>query len=228
MPLLAPEQLLRDTPRLADIPGVIVHGRYDAICPLQSAWELHQAWPKADFQVIADAGHAAFEPGIAAALVAATPGLCGPPFGAGVIGLLQRVSEASVAVDGVVIGAIQRGLLVLVGVQPHDDEARAERLLARLLGYRVFPDDAGKMNLSLTAVGGGLLLVPQFTLAASTAKGTRASFTSAAPPAVAARLFHHLVARAKDMHGPVATGRFGADMRVQLINDGPVTFWLEG
>ncbi len=144
------------------------------------------------------------------------------------IGLLQRVSEASVAVDGVVIGAIQRGLLVLVGVQQHDDEARAERLLERLLGYRVFPDDAGKMNLSLRAVGGGLLLVPQFTLAASTAKGTRASFTSAAPPAVAARLFDHLVAHAKDMHEPVATGRFGADMRVQLINDGPVTFWLEG
>ncbi len=143
------------------------------------------------------------------------------------IGLLQRVSGASVAVDDAVIGAIDRGLLVLVGVQKHDDTARAERLLERLLGYRVFPDAAGKMNLSLKDIGGGLLLVPQFTLAADTRKGTRASFTAAAPPADGERLFNHLVARAHAAHQPFATGRFGADMQVRLCNDGPVTFWLE-
>ncbi|MBK1632000.1 D-tyrosyl-tRNA(Tyr) deacylase [Thiohalocapsa halophila] len=143
------------------------------------------------------------------------------------IGLLQRVSQASVAVDNAVVGAIDRGLLVLVGVQKHDDEARAQRLLERLLGYRVFPDDAGRMNLSVRDTGGGLLLVPQFTLAADTKKGTRASFTSAAAPADGERLFDHLAARARAAHEPVATGRFGADMQVRLTNDGPVTFWLE-
>jgi D-tyrosyl-tRNA(Tyr) deacylase len=142
------------------------------------------------------------------------------------IGLLQRVSAGSVEVDGVVVGRIDRGLLVLVGVQQGDDEARAERLLERLLGYRVFPDSSGKMNLSLRDIGGGLLLVPQFTLAADTRKGTRASFTSAAPPAEGERLFDHLVRRAEASHAPVATGRFGADMQVSLTNDGPVTFWL--
>jgi D-tyrosyl-tRNA(Tyr) deacylase len=142
------------------------------------------------------------------------------------IGLLQRVSAGSVEVDGTVVGRIDRGLLVLVGVQQGDDEARAERLLERLLGYRVFPDSAGKMNLSLRDIGGGLLLVPQFTLAADTRKGTRASFTSAAPPAEGERLFDHLVRRAEASHAPVATGRFGADMQVSLTNDGPVTFWL--
>jgi len=143
------------------------------------------------------------------------------------IGLLQRVSQASVAVDDAVVGAIDRGLLVLVGVQKHDDEARAERLLERLLGYRAFPDDAGRMNLSVRDIRGGLLLVPQFTLAADTKKGTRASFTSAAPPADGERLFDHLLTRARAAHEPVATGRFGADMQVSLTNDGPVTFWLE-
>jgi len=143
-----------------------------------------------------------------------------------VIGLLQRVSEAAVTVDEAEVGRIDRGLLVLVGVQKGDDEARAERLLERLLGYRVFPDAAGRMNLSVTDIGGGLLLVPQFTLAADTKKGTRASFTSAAPPAEGERLFDHLVARARARHEPVATGRFGADMQVRLTNDGPVTFWL--
>jgi len=142
------------------------------------------------------------------------------------IGLLQRVSAGSVEVDGVVVGRIDRGLLVLVGVQQGDDEARAERLLERLLGYRVFPDSSGKMNLSLRDIGGGLLLVPQFTLAADTRKGTRASFTSAAPPAEGERLFDHLARRAEASHAPVATGRFGADMQVSLTNDGPVTFWL--
>jgi D-tyrosyl-tRNA(Tyr) deacylase len=143
------------------------------------------------------------------------------------IGLLQRVSAAEVAVDGTIVGRIDRGLLVLVGVQKGDDDARAGRLLERLLGYRVFPDDAGRMNLSLTDIGGGLLLVPQFTLAADTRKGTRASFTSAAPPAEGERLFDLLVARARAAHPDVATGRFGADMQVSLTNDGPVTFWLE-
>lgn len=143
------------------------------------------------------------------------------------IGLLQRVSSAQVLVDGVVVGAIERGLLVLVGVQKGDDQARAERLLERLLGYRVFPDDTGRMNLSLRDIGGGLLLVPQFTLAADTRKGTRASFTTAAPPAEGERLFDHLVGSARAAHEPVATGRFGADMQVSLTNDGPVTFWLE-
>jgi D-tyrosyl-tRNA(Tyr) deacylase len=143
------------------------------------------------------------------------------------IGLLQRVSEARVDVDGETIGAVGRGLLVLVGVQSGDDAARAARLLERLLGYRVFPDAAGKMNLSVRDIGGGLLLVPQFTLAANTRKGTRASFTSAAPPAEGERLFDLLVERARAEHKAVATGRFGADMQVSLINDGPVTFWLE-
>jgi len=143
------------------------------------------------------------------------------------IGLLQRVSAARVEVDGALVGGIDRGLLVLVGVRKGDDEARAERLLERLLGYRVFPDAAGKMNLSVRDIGGGLLLVPQFTLAADTRKGTRASFTSAAPPAEGERLFEQLVRRARSEHPAVATGRFGADMQVSLINDGPVTFWLE-
>lgn len=143
------------------------------------------------------------------------------------IGLLQRVSAASVTVEGALVGSIDRGLLVLVGVQKGDDAARAERLLDRLLGYRVFPDAEGKMNLSLREIRGGLLLVPQFTLAADTKKGTRASFTSAAPPAEGERLFDHLVARARGAHATVATGRFGADMQVELTNDGPVTFWLQ-
>lgn len=143
------------------------------------------------------------------------------------IGLLQRVTEASVKVDGETVGAIERGLLVLVGVQKGDDESRANRLLERLLGYRVFPDEQERMNLSLRDIAGGLLLVPQFTLAADTRKGTRASFTSAAPPEEGRRLFDHLVGEARASHGTVATGIFGADMKVSLVNDGPVTFWLE-
>ena len=143
------------------------------------------------------------------------------------IGLLQRVSQAKVEVGGETVGAIERGLLVLTGVQKGDTEARAERLLERLLGYRVFPDPDDRMNLSLRDIGGGLLLVPQFTLAADTRKGTRASFTSAAPPDEGQRLFDHLVKLALAAHPAVATGRFGADMRVSLVNEGPVTFWLE-
>jgi D-tyrosyl-tRNA(Tyr) deacylase len=143
------------------------------------------------------------------------------------IGLLQRVTSARVEVDGETVGAIGRGLLVLVGVQQEDNEARAARLLDRLLGYRVFPDAAGRMNLSLRDIGGGLLLVPQFTLAADTRKGTRASFTSAAPPDEGRRLFEHLVALARGADPDLQTGRFGADMQVSLVNDGPVTFWLQ-
>jgi D-tyrosyl-tRNA(Tyr) deacylase len=143
------------------------------------------------------------------------------------IGLLQRVRSAQVEVGGETIGAIERGLLVLVAVQKGDDEPRATRLLERLLSYRVFADETGRMNLSLVDVGGGLLLVPQFTLAAQTKKGTRASFTSAAAPADGERLFHLLLEQAIACHWPVASGRFGADMQVTLTNDGPVTFWLE-
>jgi D-tyrosyl-tRNA(Tyr) deacylase len=143
------------------------------------------------------------------------------------IGLIQRVSEAAVRVDGKVVGAITRGILTLVGVRRGDDEAAADRLLERLLGYRVFPDDQGRMNLSLRDIGGGLLLVPQFTLAADTDKGTRAGFSAAAAPDEAGRLFAYLVDKAGAAHAPVATGVFGADMQILLINDGPVTFWLE-
>lgn len=142
------------------------------------------------------------------------------------IGLLQRVTGARVTVAGETVGAIERGIAVLVGVEKGDDETAAERLLARLLGYRVFPDADGRMNLSLRDTGGGLLLVPQFTLAADTTKGTRASFTSAAAPGDARRLFVHLVERARAAWPNVATGRFGADMQLHLVNDGPVTFRL--
>jgi D-tyrosyl-tRNA(Tyr) deacylase len=143
------------------------------------------------------------------------------------IGLLQRVSQAEVRVDSELVGAIERGLLVLVGVERNDSEAQADRLLQRLLGYRVFADAEGKMNLSLTAVQGGLLLVPQFTLAADTRKGARPSFSSAATPEQGQRLFDHLLTRAQQQHPQVASGRFGADMQVSLTNDGPVTFWLQ-
>ncbi len=143
------------------------------------------------------------------------------------IGLLQRVTHAQVEVAGERIGQIARGLLVLVGVQAGDDEMRAARLLERLLGYRVFPDDTGRMNLSVRDLGAGLLLVPQFTLAADTKKGTRAGFSTAAAPERAAALFDHLVGCARAAHTHVACGRFGADMQVSLTNDGPVTFWIE-
>ena len=142
------------------------------------------------------------------------------------IGLIQRVSAAQVLVSGEQIGAIERGILVLVGVERGDQEAQAERLLARLLGYRVFPEAEGKMNLSVMDVDGGVLLVPQFTLAADTAKGMRPSFTPAAPPQVGERLFGYLLQQAHATYPHVAAGRFGADMKVSLINDGPVTFWL--
>lgn len=143
------------------------------------------------------------------------------------IGLIQRVTQASVEVDGVIVGAIEQGLMVLVGVQKHDGASQAQRLLERLLGYRVFADEAGKMNLSLRDINGGLLLVPQFTLAADTKKGMRPSFSSAAPPQEGKQLFEQLVSRAGEIYQPVASGQFGADMKVALVNDGPVTFWLE-
>ena len=143
------------------------------------------------------------------------------------IGLLQRVSEAHVDVDGKTIGAIGPGLLVLVCAERGDTVTEAERLLERLLDYRVFADAAGKMNLSLRDVAGGLLLVPQFTLAADTSKGARPSFTPAAPPDAGRRLFEHMLARAHHAHSPVASGEFGAMMKVSLINDGPVTLWLQ-
>lgn len=142
------------------------------------------------------------------------------------IGLLQRVTAAQVAVEGTVIAAIGRGLLVLIGVEAGDGQVEADRLVERVLGYRVFPDAAGRMNLALRDVGGGLLLVPQFTLAADTGKGARPSFSSAAPPEIGRALFDYLVGRARRLHPLVASGRFGADMEVTLTNDGPVTFWL--
>jgi D-tyrosyl-tRNA(Tyr) deacylase len=142
------------------------------------------------------------------------------------IGLLQRVSEARVVVDGDVVGAIGPGLMVLVCAERGDDTASADRLLERLLNYRVFSDADGKMNLSVREVGGGLLLVPQFTLAADTRKGNRPSFTPAAPPEEGRRLFEHMLAKARASHQPVEAGRFGADMKVTLTNDGPVTIWL--
>jgi D-tyrosyl-tRNA(Tyr) deacylase len=143
------------------------------------------------------------------------------------IGLLQRVTQASVTVDGQIVGEIGPGLLVLVGVQKPDTEATAKRLLERLLGYRVFLDEEGKMNRSLADTVGGLLLVPQFTLAADTRKGTRPSFSSAAPPEQGRALFDHLLTLAREVHPTVQSGVFGADMQVALVNDGPVTFWLE-
>ena len=142
------------------------------------------------------------------------------------IGLLQRVSRADVSIGGQDRGRIDRGLLVLVGVERGDAEVQADRLLERLLTYRVFPDDQQRMNRSLQDIGGGLLLVPQFTLAADTRKGTRPGFSPAAQPQEGERLFDYLVSRARTVHPMVETGVFGADMAVSLVNDGPVTFWL--
>lgn len=142
------------------------------------------------------------------------------------IGLLQRVTFASVRVDDRQIAQIDRGLLVLIGVERGDTDAQADRLVDRLLSYRVFPDSEDRMNRSLADMGGGLLLVPQFTLAADTRKGTRPGFSPAAEPQEGQRLFDYLVARARQAHCVVQTGAFGANMQVSLTNDGPVTFWL--
>lgn len=143
------------------------------------------------------------------------------------IALLQRVTRAAVEVDGETVGAIGAGLLVLVCAERDDTEKEAQALLSKLLSYRVFGDEAGKMNRSVCDVRGGLLLVPQFTLAADTRSGTRPSFTPAAAPQEGERLFNYFVTLAQEQLSPVATGRFGAHMQVALVNDGPVTFWLQ-
>lgn len=143
------------------------------------------------------------------------------------IGLLQRVSKASVTVAGKQVASIGRGILVLAAVQRGDSVVEAQRLAGRLVSYRVFPDAEGRMNRSVADIGGGILLVPQFTLAANTRKGTRASFARAADPALGRELYAELVRAAETLHSPVATGQFGADMQVALVNDGPVTFWLQ-
>jgi D-aminoacyl-tRNA deacylase len=143
------------------------------------------------------------------------------------IALLQRVTEAAVAVAGKPVASIGRGLLVLVAVRPADDDGNAQRLADRLLKYRVFSDEGGKMNLNLQQIAGDLLLVPQFTLAADTRHGLRPGFSSAAPPEQGKRLFELLVITAQAHHSKVASGVFGAHMQVSLTNDGPVTFWLE-
>lgn len=143
------------------------------------------------------------------------------------IGLLQRVIQASVTVEGEIIGQIEQGLLVLVGVEKTDTEAQADRLLQRLLGYRVFADSDDKMNLSVRDINGSLLLVPQFTLPADTRKGMRPSFSAAASPEHGKKLFTYTLDKARAEYSRVASGRFGADMQVALVNDGPVTFWLQ-
>lgn len=142
------------------------------------------------------------------------------------IGLLQRVTAASVEIDNEVIAKIEKGLLVFIGVEKNDTESQARRLIERILGYRVFSDQDGKMNFSLTDIEGELLLVPQFTLSADTKKGMRPSFSSAAPPAEGEKLFRYLFSHTKEKYPNVVSGRFGEDMQVSLTNDGPVTFWL--
>jgi D-aminoacyl-tRNA deacylase len=144
-----------------------------------------------------------------------------------VIALIQRVTRARVCVAGETIGQITTGLLALVCAERDDAEPQADALLAKVLGYRVFADDDGRMNRSVAAIGGGLLLVPQFTLAADTQSGTRPSFTPAADPERGSRLFRYFVGRARERHADVQSGQFGAAMQVELVNDGPVTFWLQ-
>ena len=143
-------------------------------------------------------------------------------------GLIQRVSHAQVVVEGEVVGAIEQGLLLLLGVEQADTEQQADKLLHKVLNYRIFADEQGKMNLSVKDIGGGLLVVSQFTLAAETKKGLRPSFSSAANPALAEQLYQYFVTQAQQQHSIVATGIFAADMKVSLCNDGPVTFMLEG
>lgn len=142
--------------------------------------------------------------------------------------LIQRVSHAQVVVDGEVVGAIEQGLLLLLGVEQEDTEQQADKLLHKVLNYRIFADEQGKMNLSVKDIGGGLLVVSQFTLAADTKKGLRPSFSGAANPALAEQLYQYFVMQAQQQHNQVATGIFAADMKVSLCNDGPVTFMLEG
>lgn len=143
------------------------------------------------------------------------------------IALIQRVSTANVVVDEQVIGEISQGILALIGVQREDNEQKANRLLERILSYRIFSDDEGKMNRSVADINGGLLLVPQFTLAADTKKGTRPGFSTAASPNDAQKLFSYTANKARSIYSQVECGQFGADMQVNLTNDGPVTFWLQ-
>ncbi|CAJ1766520.1 D-aminoacyl-tRNA deacylase [Aeromonas veronii] len=143
------------------------------------------------------------------------------------IALIQRVSKASVTVEGEVTGAIGQGLLVLLGVEQGDDEAKADKLLHRVSGYRIFPDQEGKMNLNVSQIGGSLLVVSQFTLAADTKRGMRPSFSCGAHPSEAERLYDYFVAKAAASGIPTETGRFAADMKVALVNEGPTTFWLQ-
>ncbi len=142
-------------------------------------------------------------------------------------GLIQRVTKASVVVEGETVGAIDHGILLLLGVEKADDEASADKLLKRILSYRIFPDDEGKMNLNLQQVGGGLLVVSQFTIVADTKKGTRPGFSKGASPEQGELLYEYFVRKVREIHPNVATGQFGADMKVSLLNDGPVTFMLE-
>jgi D-aminoacyl-tRNA deacylase len=144
-----------------------------------------------------------------------------------VIALVQRVAEARVDAGGQALGAIGRGVLALIGVERGDGEREAARLAERVLGYRIFPDEQARMNRSLADIAGGLLLVPQFTLAADTRSGMRPGFSTAAAPEDGLRLFERFVQACRERHADVASGRFGADMRVSLVNDGPVTFWLQ-
>lgn len=141
--------------------------------------------------------------------------------------LIQRVTSAAVVVDGETTGAIDQGVLVLLGVEKEDNQESLEKLLQKILKYRIFSDDSGKMNLSVQDIKGGLLIVSQFTLVADTQKGLRPSFSKGAPPALGEQLYNEFVARARELHSKVETGCFGADMKVSLLNDGPVTFWLE-
>ena len=141
--------------------------------------------------------------------------------------LIQRVSQASVTVNQTCIGQINTGILVLLGVEKNDDPARADKLLKKILGYRIFPDESGRMNLNVQQAGGGLLIVSQFTLVADTAKGLRPGFSNGASPEHGERMYDYFVHQASTLHPEVAKGQFGADMKVALLNDGPVTFWLE-
>ena len=143
------------------------------------------------------------------------------------LALIQRVSQASVAIDNRINGQIGPGIVLLLGVQKGDDQAAADKLLSKVLAYRIFGDADDKMNLSLTDTNGGLLVVSQFTLAADTRKGLRPGFSTAAPPAIGEALYDYFVEQARLRHSPIETGRFGADMQVALVNDGPVTFMLE-
>ncbi len=143
------------------------------------------------------------------------------------IGLLQRVTQASVSIDNALVASINTGLLVLIGIEKNDDHNNAKRLFEKIIHYRVFADSEDKMNLSLKDTNGGLLLVPQFTLAADTRKGLRPSFSNSCPPDIAKPIFDYLIEHAREQYNSVGSGVFGADMEISLINDGPVTFWLQ-